>query len=51
VLDALEDQKGLDSILRCVMSNPTAKDVATCTVVLVKELVTRRNDRKAHLDM
>lgn len=42
VVEALEDGKALEPVLlKCVTCNPQAKDVATCTVVLLRAIIAR----------
>jgi hypothetical protein len=42
VMEALDEHKGLEPVLRSVVLNPTAKDVATCSVVLLKDMYNAR---------
>jgi hypothetical protein len=38
----------VDALLGCVLSNPQAKDVATCTVVLLRHMATHRANAATH---
>jgi len=46
VMQSLLENRALEPILKCVISHPNAKDVATCTVLLTKEIFSRRRDDK-----